>query len=460
MRMPAALYRGGTSRGLLFRAGDLAGYSPKKRDGIICAAMGSPDPDGRQIDGVGGGASSLSKAALVSAPGVGLYTRILQQLGPKWRLPGVAWADNRRRAAHPTSGWDVVYRFGQVPIHDTVVDWSSTCGNLVASVALFALHNDLIPAKRITAYAQSHRQEDALAFPIRILLASSGKVVTATVPMVFRTTREGSRWMPTEVGSTAIAGVPGTAPGISIAVPLDTSPFPTGRALDVLDVRGQKVPVTVIDAGLPTVFVHARDVGLSTHEVTQTPSALDTKRGLHERIESIRQCAASTTPALQTMLCTSAPKVVVVHPRASYTTSGGKKLEAASMDVLVRAVSVGQFHRTIPATALAALAVGAADPASVVGQVLAEGEALAHPARATVAATTGPDRRGVSAGQPAGISTATVAMDGDTPTSIVLPRTARRILDGHFDIPTKVAHRWGLAYTSLFRQTAPPREAT
>ena len=109
VRVPASFYRGGTSRGLLFRAADLAPYAPETRDAIVCAAMGSPDPDGRQIDGLGGGASSLSKTALVSAPGRGLYTKVLHDLGPDWKLPGVAWADDVARASDPASGLSLIH---------------------------------------------------------------------------------------------------------------------------------------------------------------------------------------------------------------------------------------------------------------------------------------------------------------------------------------------------------------
>lgn len=129
MLIPAVFYRGGTSRGLFFRARELAQWRADARDHIICAAMGSPDPDGRQIDGLGGGVSSLSKTAIISPPGERMRD-----------APGVAWADDTARAADPHTGWDIVYRFGQVPVRaGTAIDWGSTCGNLLAAAALVRL---------------------------------------------------------------------------------------------------------------------------------------------------------------------------------------------------------------------------------------------------------------------------------------------------------------------------------
>ena len=194
--------------------------------------MGSPDPDGRQIDGVGGGVSSLSKAAIVSAPGSGLYLRALRELGDAFRLPGVAWADDATRAAHPTLGWDVVYRFGQVPVsHGTNVDWSSTCGNMLAAAALFAVHNGIVRASRIAAYAAETVGADAdrCLFPIRVLHACSGARATAHVPVRRVWVHGAPVWLLSDLADTAIAGVPGRAPGIRIDVPLEAPPLPTTR---------------------------------------------------------------------------------------------------------------------------------------------------------------------------------------------------------------------------------------
>ena len=440
VRVPASFYRGGTSRGLLFRAADLAPYAPVTRDAIVCAAMGSPDPDGRQIDGLGGGASSLSKVALVSAPGKGLYTQILRELGDEWKLPGVAWADDAAKAHHPTTGWDVVYRFGQVPINGNVVDWESTCGNMLSAVGLFALHNRIVHPE---TYAADQGLQNAAGFglPVRILMAATGKRATVTLPVQRLHKRGEVVYEFSDVADTSIAGVPGLSPRIEVSTPLESSTLPTGNMRDVLDVDGQSIPVTIVDAGLPTVLVRAADLGVDTAQVVQSAAALDQDTALHGRIEALRQRAAQCTPGLQAALCSSAPKVVLVHPRTQYTTSSGHVVPETDMDVLVRPVSVGQFHRSIMATALSAMAVAHAYPGSVVREAAAQGGAPVPPKG---------DQCTITVGQPAGTSSATVQLSDDTPISILYTRTARRIIDGLVDVPKHVAERWAIPYAEIF----------
>ncbi|PKI85279.1 hypothetical protein MVES_001301 [Malassezia vespertilionis] len=412
MHVPAAFYRGGTSRGLFFRAADLAPFQPSVRDQIICTAMGSPDPDRRQIDGLGGGVSSLSKTAVLSAPGVGLYNRVLAELGSAWGLPGKPFVDDQAMASDPKTGWDVVYRFGQVPIaQGTTVDWSSTCGNLLSAVALYAVQMRIMRQENIAQRAAELGAEHTFRLPIRIMMASPGTRALVYVPMIRRDTRHGAVWMLSEVDDTAIAGVPGKAPGITVEMALEASPLPTGNVRDTVDVDGRTIPVTVIDAGLPTVFVHAADLGASSAQMAGPAAALDTDRALHARIESVRQQAARLTPALAAGLCLSAPKVCLVHPRAPYTTSGGVAIAAEDMDVLVRAVSVGDAHRSIPATALSAFAVGAALADSVVAQAMAQGGAVCAPPAANL--------RSIKIGQPAGTSTAIAKLGAQGPEAIV-----------------------------------------
>ena len=451
VRVPASFYRGGTSKGLLLRAADLAPYAPATRDAIVCTAMGSPDPDGRQIDGLGGGASSLSKVALVSKPGQGLYTRLLAKLGGNWKLPGVAWADDVRRAHDPEDGWDVVYRFGQVPIRGTEVDWKSTCGNLLAAVGLYAMQNKLLDTAAIQRAAEERGATDAFPMPIRILMAGTGKRATVSVPMR-RNARSKGTWELSTDEDTSIAGVPGKAPGIQVAVPLDATFLPTGNVCDSITVGDKPVRVSIIDAGLPTVFVHAADLDVNEAQLVKTAAELDTDTLLHAKIEAVRQAAAQCTPALQQALCSSAPKVVLVHPRTTYTMSGGDAVRAEDMDLLVRPVSVGQFHRSIMATALSALSVGAAYPESIIGEALAQGGAATSPCASTKKAVLNDAQRAITVGQPAGTSTATVELKNGTPTSIVYDRTARRIIEGNLDIPPRVAQRWAREYAALFEQ--------
>ena len=237
--LPCSFYRGGTSKGLLWATATLAPFTQRERDRIICSAMGSPDPDRRQIDGLGGGISSLSKTAIVGAPGDGVGPGPHGNGGGAFdATDGVDWADDVARAADPERGWDVVYRFGQVPVERTTeIDWSSTCGNLVAAVALFALHSGAVPQQRVGAHFQP--EDERGLFPVRILVASSGQIIRASVP-VFRD-HTGS-WAPDTQGNTSIAGVPGSAPGILIETPLEKhSILPTGNEVDTVTVQGQQV---------------------------------------------------------------------------------------------------------------------------------------------------------------------------------------------------------------------------
>ncbi|WFC98358.1 hypothetical protein MYAM1_001085 [Malassezia yamatoensis] len=443
VRVPASFYRGGTSRGLLFRAADLAPYAPSTRDAIICAAMGSPDPDGRQIDGLGGGVSSLSKAAMISKPGKGFYTKILRELGDQWKLPGVEWADDAERAAHPRKGWDIVYRFGQVPINSATVDWGSTCGNMLAAVGLFALHNELVDpaffARKKLKYQKSIR------LPIRILMAATGKRATVTLPLD-KIRRNGvTTYDLSRNDDTSISGVPGQAPGIQVSIPLDSSPLPTGNMRDTLEIHGKSIPVTIADAGIPTIFVHASDIGVSTEQMVQSAAALDQDQDLHKRIETLRRQAAQLTPKLAADFCSSAPKVVLVHAKSPYTSSAGNHIAAEDMDLLVRPISVGQFHRSIMATALSAIAVANAFPDSIVRE--ASNSRLSHQGEQEDAQFT------INVGHAAGTASATVQLDKGRPTSIVFMRTARRIMEGSVDIPWSVAQRWGEPYADYFERS-------
>ena len=457
-RLAAAFYRGGTSRGLFFHAADLAPFAQPVRDAVICAAMGSPDPDGRQIDGLGGGISSLSKTAVVSAPAHGLYTEALRQLGADWPLPGVPWADDARRAQDPESGWDVVYRFGQVPVSGpTQIDWGSTCGNLLAAVGTFALQTGVVSPAQVDAYARAHLSPDVDAFryPVRVLQAAPGKRVTVSVPMVRSPgVAGGPHWQLSSVEDTSIAGVPGRAPGISIHVPLDTPALPTGRPRDEVELDGRRIPVSIVDAGLPVVFVDAKSLGLSDAQFTAHVAELDSDSAMHERAERLRRSAAQLTPELKSVLSPGAPKICMVHPRVAYKSSSGTEVAADAADVLIRAISVGNVHRSVPATTLSALAVCTAYPDSVVGRALARGGARDSPCQTSAdAARSGEHLGAITVGHPAGTATAMVQMSqrGD-PQAIVYERTARRIMDGYVDVPPRIATSWDSKYAELYER--------
>jgi len=393
--------------------------------------VGSPDPDGRQIDGVGGGVSSLSKAAIVSVPASEVCRRTyesVRRFGDAWVFPGTAEADDPRRAADPHTGYDVVYRFGQVPVDNGyAIDWSSTCGNFLSAVALHAYtHHAPTFSDRIAqeATGATHR------LPLRLLLADSGKRVTVNVPLE-RT--DAGVWIYSRNADTQIAGVPGRAPGLQIHVPLDAPPLPTGRARDTVHLQGRPVPVSVVDTGLPVVFVHAADLQVPHEQIVQTAAQLDTDPTLLARVEDVRQQAARLTPTLAAQLCISAPKVCLVHPRTPYTTSSGSHVAANDMDVLVRAVSVGQVHRSIMATALSSLVTASAYTDSVVAEAWRQGGGTPCPASA--ARSTAQGLRALTVGHPAGTSLAMVQLAHAEPAAVVYDRTARCILQGYAEIP-------------------------
>lgn len=242
LAVKAAFWRGGTSKGLVLRADALAKFAPPVRDRIILAALGSPDPYGRQIGGLGGGASSLSKVSIVGLPQEGLDE--LSRTGP---LPGVRWAsDGAREINGRLQTWDCSWSFGQVPIRDGAIDWSATCGNMLAAVALFALGSpSMIPYTTLFRRAKSlpHPESGPLLFPLYILSASNGQVVTVFVPLCPDTLQI---WEPTPGDGTAIkiAGVPGDALGIRCEIPAPEGGLVTGRVLDEVEIDAVKVTIS------------------------------------------------------------------------------------------------------------------------------------------------------------------------------------------------------------------------
>ncbi|WFD36121.1 hypothetical protein MCUN1_002992 [Malassezia cuniculi] len=432
--VPAVFYRGGTSRGLFLHARDLAPFRAEVRDRIICAAMGSPDPDGRQIDGLGGGVSSLSKTALISRPGEP-YTAQIARGGSQYVFPGVPWADDPARASDPESGWDIIYRFGQVPVREgTTIDWGSTCGNLLSAAALFAVHYCLPPEHFEQHAARAHVEGNSMRLPVRILQACTGERVVVNVPLV----RDEHVWRYSDICDTAIAGVPGRAPGMTIEAPINRSTLPTGQPKDIVEVDGKHVAVSVVDAGLPVIFVDASTLGLSTEEYTGPVQTLDANAQMHAAAERVRQQVALRFEPLARVLSPSAPKICIIHPRTTYTTSSGESLGANDIDMLVRAISVGNVHRSVPATTLAALAASMAYPDSVIGEALRSGGAHETPSAASTA-LAGPSTRAITVGHPAGAASASVALKDGSPAALLYTRTARRIMQGLVEIPPNIA---------------------
>ncbi|MFO1180500.1 2-methylaconitate cis-trans isomerase PrpF [Ottowia sp.] len=317
----ATLMRGGTSKGLFFLPSDLPA-DPAARDALLLRAIGSPDPYARHIDGLGGATSSTSKVVLV------------------------------QRSAQ--SGCDVDYLFGQVAIDQPLIDWSGSCGNLAAAVGPFALHAGLVDGAPADGRAT-----------VRIWQANLGQRIVAHVPM------QGGQVQ--EMGNFALDGVPFPAAEIRLdfldpagggGLPL----LPTGHVRDTLDVLGLgPVEATLINAGNPTVIVHAAALGLAGAEL---PRALNADAALLARCEAVRAQAAvamglATTPEQATRERPATPKLALVAPPAGYVASDGRAVAAGQMDMLVRMVSMAQFHHALPGTGAIALAAAAALPGTL-----------------------------------------------------------------------------------------------
>jgi len=308
-KIRAVYMRGGTSRCLVFREGDLPAAGPD-RDRILLAALGSPDPYGRQLDGLGGGISSLSKACIIGPP----------------TLPGA----------------DVDYTFAQVEVSRAVVDYTGNCGNCSSSIGPFAIDEGLVEAVEGQTVVRIHN-------------TNTGKLIVAHVPV--------------EDGEAATRGdfeLPGVA-GRGARIALDfVDPggartgrlLPTGRSVDTVE----GVPASLVDATNPVVFVRAKDVGLSG---TESPSAIDADRPLSRRLEQIRVAGAE----LMGIGGSSAnPKIAVVAAPAPFTTLDGAVIRGDQADLVARVISMGNCHRAFALTSAMCLAVAARIDGTVVSE--------------------------------------------------------------------------------------------
>ena len=390
IRIPATYLRGGTSKGVFFRLQDLppAAQQPgPTRDALLLRVIGSPDPYGKQIDGMGGATSSTSKSVIVSTS---------------------------TRPAH-----DVDYLFGQVSIDSAFVDWSGNCGNLSAAVGPFALANGLVDAARVPS--------DGVA-TVRIWQANIGKTIVAHVPM-----RAGQVQ---ETGDFELDGVtfPAAEVQLEFLDPADAAEgeggamFPTGNLIDALEVPGLgTIDATLINAGIPTIFVNARDLGYTGTELQDAingdPRALTmfetlrahgaVRMGLIARVED-----AATSQ--------HTPKVAFVAPPADYTASSGKPVHAAEVDLLVRAMSMGKLHHAMMGTAAVAIGTAAAVPGTLVN--LAAGGAARSAVR--FGHPSGTLRVGAEATQVGGQWQVTKAL---------MSRSARVLMEGWVRVPADAA---------------------
>ncbi|MCC4634169.1 2-methylaconitate cis-trans isomerase PrpF [Xanthomonas dyei] len=391
LRIPATYLRGGTSKGVFFRLQDLpvAAQEPgPARDALLLRVIGSPDPYAKQIDGMGGATSSTSKSVIVSAS-----TR---------------------------DGHDVDYLFGQVSIDSAFVDWSGNCGNLSAAVGPFAIANGLVDAARVP--------HDGVA-TVRIWQANIGKTIVAHVPM--------SDGQVQETGDFELDGVtfPAAEVQLEFLDPADAAEgeggamFPTGKLIDQLEIPGLgTIAATLINAGIPTIFVNAHDLGYTGTELQDAINGDPRALAMFETLRAhgaVRMGLIANIDDAATRQHT--PKVAFVAPPADYTASSGKPVLAGEIDLLVRAMSMGKLHHAMMGTAAVAIGTAAAVPGTLVN--LAAG---------------GATRSAVRFGHPSGtlrVGAEATLVDGQWQvTKALMSRSARVLMEGWVRVPGDVAN--------------------
>jgi len=367
---PAVFMRGGTSRAIMFHARDLPVRA--EWDPIFLAAMGSPDPNGRQLNGMGGGISSLSKVCI---------------LAPSDRADA-----------------DVDYTFAQVQIRDPRVDYRSNCGNMSSAVGPFAVDEGIVRPNGDTAV-------------VRIFNTNTKKIIRSTFPLEDgRAATDGDMAIPGVAGTGAPIRLDFTDPGGAKTGKL----LPTGRALDVLEVPGLgSIGASLVDAANPCVFVAAADLGLAG---TELPTALERDAGLMRRLEAIRRQAAVAMGIAGDLEAAGAirsiPKIALLAAPADAAILSGRIVPASEADILARTISVGQPHRAVPITVALCLAVACRIPGSVASDLVRAGAAdgairIGHPSGSILVAA----ETRIEAGA-VGVAAATVY------------RTARRLFQG------------------------------
>ncbi len=387
LKIPATYMRGGTSKGVFFKLEDLpeaARVPGAARDALLMRVIGSPDPYGKHTDGMGGATSSTSKCVILSKSAV---------------------LDH-----------DVDYLYGQVSIDSAFVDWSGNCGNLSSAVGPFAIANGLIDPTRVP--------DNGICI-VRIWQANIGKTIVAHVPMTNGEVQE--------TGDFELDGV--TFPAAEIVLefldPADDGEgalFPTGHLVEQLDVPNVgTLKVTMINAGIPTIFVNAADVGCSGSELQPAINDASARLAMFEAIRAhgaVRMGLIDEVSQAATRQHT--PKVAFVAPPADYVSSAGKQVGASDIDLRVRALSMGKLHHAMMGTASVAIATAAAIPGTLVN--LAAG---------------GGDRDAVCFGHPSGtlrVGAAATQVDGQWQvTKAVMSRSARVLMEGTVRVPQEQA---------------------
>ncbi|CAG4912877.1 2-methylaconitate cis-trans isomerase PrpF [Paraburkholderia saeva] len=386
IRIPATYLRGGTSKGVFFRLQDLPGAAQvpgAARDALLMRVIGSPDPYGKQIDGMGAATSSTSKTVIVS------------------------------KSSKP--GHDVDYLFGQVAIDAAFVDWSGNCGNLSAAVGPFAISSGLVDPERVP--------DNGVAV-VRIWQANIGKTIIAHVPM--------TKGAVQETGDFELDGVTFPAAEVQLEF-MDPAAeeegaggamFPTGNLVDDLEVPGVgTLKATMINAGIPTIFVNAEAIGYTG---TELQDAINSDPAALAKLETIRAHGALRMGLIKSLdeITTRqhTPKVAFVAKPAGYVASSGKHVNASDVDLLVRAMSMGKLHHAMMGTAAVAIGTAAAIPGTLVNLAAGGGERNAvrfgHP--------SGTLRVGAQASESNGAWTVTKA---------IMSRSARVLMEGWVRVP-------------------------
>ncbi|AXA94694.1 2-methylaconitate cis-trans isomerase PrpF [Massilia sp. YMA4] len=386
IRIPATYMRGGTSKGVFFRLQDLpaaAQVPGPARDALLLRVIGSPDPYGKQIDGMGGATSSTSKAVIVA---------------PSTR-----------------PGHHVDYLFGQVSIDKPFVDWSGNCGNLSAAVGSFAIASGLLDPSQVP--------RDGICV-VRIWQANIGKTIVAHVPITDGAVQE--------TGDFELDGV--TFPAAEVQLEFvdpaadegegGGAMFPTGNLVDELDVPGVgTLRATLINAGIPTIFLEAEALGYTGTELQE---AINGDAQALARFETIRAHGAVRMGLVASVDDAASrqhtPKVAFVAPPRGYTSSSGKQVQADDIDLLVRALSMGKLHHAMMGTAAVAIGTAAAIPGTLVN--LAAG---------------GGARTAVRFGHPSGtlrVGAEATLVDGQwRVTKAIMSRSARVLMEGFVRVP-------------------------
>ncbi|CAE6733812.1 2-methylaconitate cis-trans isomerase PrpF [Paraburkholderia nemoris] len=386
IKIPATYMRGGTSKGVFFRLQDLpeaAQVPGAARDALLMRVIGSPDPYGKQIDGMGGATSSTSKTVIIA---------------------------KSRRPDH-----DVDYLFGQVSIDKAFVDWSGNCGNLSAAVGPFAISAGLVDASRIP--------QNGVAI-VRIWQANIGKTIIGHVPITDGAVQE--------TGDFELDGV--TFPAAEVQLEFmdpaaeeegaSGAMFPTGNLVDDLEVPGVgTLKATMINAGIPTIFVEAEAIGYKGTELQDAINSDEKALAMFETIRAhgaVRMGLIKNIDEIATRQHT--PKVAFVAKPADYVASSGKRVAASDVDLLVRAMSMGKLHHAMMGTAAVAIGTAAAISGTLVNLAAGGGARDAvrfgHP--------SGTLRVGAEAREEGGAWTVTKA---------IMSRSARVLMEGWVRVP-------------------------